>query len=146
MSTVPARLSVVTLGVRDLTTMRRFYSSLGWRLAPYSSEDYAAFLLGGVVLALYPLPLLAEEAAPGEPEPGGGWTGVTLACAVDRREQVDEVFAAWVAAGATPIASPVDRSWGGRSGFVADPEGNRWEIAWVPRAAFDERGAVVAYG
>ena len=41
-------------------------------------------------------------------------------------------FAAAVAAGATPVADATDGSWGGRSAFVADPEGNRWEIAWAP--------------
>jgi uncharacterized glyoxalase superfamily protein PhnB len=59
---------------------------------------------------------------------------------------VDDVFAGFVAAGATVVAEPVDRSWGGRSGYIADPEGNRWEIAWVPSAVFDNRGAVGAFG
>jgi len=37
-----------------------------------------------------------------------------------------------VAAGARVVGAPVDREWGGYSGYVADPEGNRWEIAWLP--------------
>jgi len=145
MGTVPARLSVVTLGVRDMATMRGFYQSLGWKPIPDSNDGFAAFLVGGVLLALYPLPMLAEEAAPGAPEPSG-WAGITLACNVDRREQVDEVVAAMVAAGATPVGPPVDRDWGGRSGYVADPEGNRWEVAWAGTAVFDERGALVSFG
>jgi hypothetical protein len=51
-----------------------------------------------------------------------------------------------VAAGATPVAAPVARDWGGRSAYIADPEGNRWEIAWAACAVFDERGAVVSFG
>lgn len=35
-------------------------------------------------------------------------------------------------AGAQVIGAPVDREWGGYFGYVADPERNRWEIAWLP--------------
>jgi catechol 2,3-dioxygenase-like lactoylglutathione lyase family enzyme len=146
MSTVPARLSVVTLGTRDQPTMRAFYRSLGWTEVPASSDGFAAFLLSGVLLALFPLTELAAEAAPGADAPSGGWSGITLACNVDSREAVDDVFAGFVGAGATVVAKPVDREWGGRSGYVADLEGNRWEIAWAPMAVFDDRGALVSFG
>ena len=44
-----------------------------------------------------------------------------------------------------PGADATDRSWGGRSAFIADPEGNRWEITWSPRATFDARGALLSW-
>jgi catechol 2,3-dioxygenase-like lactoylglutathione lyase family enzyme len=125
--------------------LRRFYSGLGWSEVPGSDDNWASYLLGGVLLALYPLDELAEEAAPDRPAPAG-WSGVTLACNVDREEQVDSAFRAAVAAGATPVAEPVDRSWGGRSAYFADPEGNRWEIAFASSAVFDDRGALTAFG
>ena len=50
-----------------------------------------------------------------------------------------------VAAGARKVGQIADRPWGGRSGYVSDPEGNRWEVAWAPGLAFDERGAVVGF-
>jgi hypothetical protein len=28
---------------------------------------------------------------------------------------------------------------------MADPEGNRWEITWSPRATFDTRGALLSW-
>lgn len=143
---MPPRLSVVTLGTRDMVVLRSFYRSLGWPELPGGDDDWSAFLLGGVVLALYPMPELAAEAAPDTPEPVGGWSGVTLACNVDSREDVDRAFAAAVAAGARVVAEPTDRPWGGRSGYVADPEGNRWEIAWAGSAVFDERGGIVSFG
>jgi uncharacterized glyoxalase superfamily protein PhnB len=65
---------------------------------------------------------------------------------VDGPEQVDESFAAAVRAGAAVVAEPVERPWGGRSAYVADPEGNRWEIAWAPGAGFDDRGALTSFG
>ncbi|MER7172232.1 VOC family protein [Streptomyces mesophilus] len=145
MSAVPSRLSVITLGVRDMPRLRRFYRDLGWAEAPSGDDDWTGFLLGGVLLALYPWQELAAEAAAGE-APAAGWPGITLACNVDHRDQVDTAFTAAVAAGATVVAEPTDRSWGGRSAYVADPEGNRWEIAWAPSARFDERGALTGFG
>jgi uncharacterized protein len=135
----------VTLGARDLPRLRRFYEGLGWPLAPGSDDGWAGFLLGGVLLALYPIEALATEAAPGQPI-RTGFSGITLACNVDAEEQVDAAYAAAIAAGATGLAAPVGREWGGRSAYFADPEDNRWEIAWAPGAVFDERGAVVSFG
>ncbi|HEX5543179.1 MAG TPA: VOC family protein [Micromonospora sp.] len=146
MTTIPSRLSVVTLGARHINSLRSFYRSLGWPELPASDDGWSAFLLGGVLLALYPLRDLAAEAAPEMTDPTGGWSGVTLACNVDSREEVDMAFAAAVTAGATVVAEPTDRSWGGRSAYIADPEGNRWEIAWARTAVFDQRGALVSFG
>jgi predicted lactoylglutathione lyase len=144
MSEVPARLSFVTLGARDFARQRAFYLGLGW--APgIDVDDFVSFLVGGVVLAIYPLELLTAEAAPGM-QANGEWSGVTLACNVATRDEVDGAWAAWVAAGATPLAAPVDREYGPRAGYVADPEGNRWEIAFADGVEFDERGAVTKFG
>lgn len=141
---IPARLSLVTLGARDLPRLRAFYEAMGWVPRPGSGDDFASFLLGGVLLALYPGELLRGEAAPDlAPPVPGSWNGITLALNVDDRAQVDEVFAGAVEAGARPVSPPVDREWGGRSGYIADPEENRWEIAWAPWTRFNEAGAVI---
>jgi catechol 2,3-dioxygenase-like lactoylglutathione lyase family enzyme len=58
---VPARLNVVTFGVRDLPAVRSFYEALGWRSRSVGDE-FARFEIGGAVLALYSLDALAEEA------------------------------------------------------------------------------------
>jgi len=144
MSGVPARLSFVTLGARDFSRQRAFYLGLGWT-PRIDVEDFASFLVGGVVLAIYPLELLTAEAAPGK-SADGEWSGVALGCNVATRDEVDGAWAAWVAAGATPLAEPSDREYGPRAGYVADPEGNRWEIGWAPGLEFDERGAVTKFG
>jgi catechol 2,3-dioxygenase-like lactoylglutathione lyase family enzyme len=144
MTQVPARLSIVTLGARDVNALRSFYRALGWPELASADDTWSGFLLGGVLLALFPVGDLTAEAAPGSAEPTG-WAGVTLACTVDSRDEVDAAFDAAVAAGATPVAAATDRSWGGRSAFIADPEGNRWEITWGPRATFDDRGALLSW-
>jgi uncharacterized protein len=119
MTEVPARLSIVTLGVRNMGVLRSFYRALGWPELPSGDDSWTGFLLGGVLLALFPLPDLTAEPAPGSHGPTG-WSGVTLACTVSTREEVDAAFADAVAAGATPVAEATDRSWGGRSAFMAD--------------------------
>jgi uncharacterized protein len=145
MTEIPARLSIVTLGARNMDVLRSFYRSLGWPELPIGDNSWTGFLLGGVLLGLFPMSDLTAEAAPDSPTPTG-WSGVTLACTVNTQDEVDGVFEAAVAAGATPVAAASDRSWGGRSAFIADPEGNRWEITWSPRASYDERGALLSWG
>jgi predicted lactoylglutathione lyase len=130
---MPQPLTFVTLGARDMASLRAFYRALGWQENEGSDDGFTSFTLGSVRLALYPIALLGAEAAPGEAVvEDGAWNGVTLAVNVADRAAVDEVFAAAVDAGARPVGAPTDREWGGYSGYIADPEGNRWEIAWAP--------------
>lgn len=143
---VPARLTAVTLGCRDLPVQRRFYRALGFPEAPASTDQWAAFALAGVYLCLYPLADLAAEAAPGAPEPRPGWNGVTLAINVATPAEVDEIYAAAVAAGAEPLDRPTDRPYGPRASYVADPEGNRWEIVYAPGTTIDADGLLRGLG
>jgi uncharacterized glyoxalase superfamily protein PhnB len=132
-TTLPQRLFAVTLASNEIAKQRSFYESWGWQALPYSNAEYAAFDLNGVVVAFFTSDKLAAEAAPGELAPGAsGYKGVTLAVSLPKREDVDRVWQNAVAAGARAVGHPEDRPWGGRSGYIADPEGNRWEIAWVP--------------
>ena len=130
--TIPQRISYITLGARDMRTLRAFYAEMDWQERPGSSDDFATYEAGAVLLALYPLGQLGQEAAPGEPLPGSVWNGITLGVNVESTQAVDETFRSALAAGARAIANPVKREWGGYSGYIADPEGNRWEIAWAP--------------
>lgn len=133
MSGVPQRLSFVTIGVRDLPVLRRFYRAWGWTENEGATDEFTSFTCGSVRVALYPIELLGAEAAPGVAGPDStAWNGLTLAVNVATHDEVDEVFAAAVAAGAEPIADPVEREWGGYSAYIADPEGTRWELAWAP--------------
>jgi uncharacterized protein len=130
---VPQRITVVTLGARSVPSLRAFYGAMGWEENDGSDETYTSFTMGSLRLALYPIDLLGKEAAPRDDVVSSdAWNGVTLGVNVATREEVDEAFAAAVAAGAEAIKSPVERSWGGYSGYFADPEGHRWELAWAP--------------
>jgi predicted lactoylglutathione lyase len=138
---VPGRLSVLTLGVRDIGRERRFYEALGWKTRS-SAGDFAAYPLGGAVLALFPVASLAGEANLPVPDENG-FRGITCAINVEREEQVDAAIQAAADAGGRVLAAPVARHWGGRSGYFADPEGNVWEVGWVPNAKFDARGGLI---
>lgn len=131
--TIPQQISFISLGARDVRMLRRFYTRWGWQEHDSGSDKYAQFQAGSVRLALYPFDLLRDEAAPdAEPLGEASWKGFTLAINVPSREAVDEAYRVATQAGATVVVPPVDRFWGGYSGYIADPEGNRWEIAWAP--------------
>ena len=139
---VPPRLNVVTFGVRDLPAMRSFYEALGWE-SRSADDEFARFEIGGAVLALYPLEALAEEASMPPPADTERFAGFTCAVVVQSEEMVDAAIEMVREAGGRILAGPVAREWGGRSGYFADPEGNVWEIAWLPGSTFDERGGLI---
>src|SRR5271170_3717102 len=124
------RISLITLGVADLQRSREFYERLGWKRAMRAAEGIVFFQAGGMVLALYPRRGLAADAAV-SPD-GAGFRGIALAYNTRSREEVDAVLAEAEAAGATVLRSARAASWGGYSGYFADPDGFPWEVAWNP--------------
>lgn len=130
---LPQRINYITLGAQDMSGLRAFYAAMGWRERPGSNNDFATYEAGGSLLALYPLGRLGEEAAPDEEPPAAqSWNGVTLGVNLESPQDVDHAFELCVASGAKVIAEPTKREWGGYSGYLADPEGHRWEITWAP--------------
>jgi catechol 2,3-dioxygenase-like lactoylglutathione lyase family enzyme len=126
------RLSFVTLVVRDLAKSRAFYiGGLGWPVAFESPDEVVMIRVGErVVLSLW-----QEAVAVGELGPIGRAEGappITLAHNVATPSDVDRVLAEARAAGATVAAEAAERDWGGYSGYFADPDGFRWEIAYNP--------------
>src|SRR5918998_2003490 len=133
------RVSVITLGVRDLARARRFYEALGWETGAGPDDDVVFFQAGGMVVALWDRAQLAEDSCV---EDGGGWGGVTLAYNVRSPEEVDRVIAEAEAAGAQIPRHGAETFWGGYSGVFVDPEGHPWEVAHNPRWEIDAKGRV----
>jgi uncharacterized glyoxalase superfamily protein PhnB len=129
---------MVTLGVSDVARATSFYESLGWRRSSASQETVTFFGMQGAVLGLFGRESLAEDAQ--VDADGSGFRAVTIAINLDSPEQVDAVFAEWVAAGATPVKQPETVFWGGYSSYVADPDGHLWEIAHNPYSPNDAKG------
>jgi catechol 2,3-dioxygenase-like lactoylglutathione lyase family enzyme len=134
------RVSVVTLGVRDLAASRRFYvEGLGWRPAQEHPE-VIFFQTGGMVFALYVREKLAEDL--GANAASFGRASIALAHNVRSKGEVDALLLRAAAAGA-PILKPArDHIWGGYSGYFADPDGFAWEVAWNPTWPLAADGSV----
>ena len=84
------RVSLITLGTRDLGRARRFYEALGWRTNAAPGDDVVFFQAGGTIVALWGRAELAEDSGV---EDSGGWGGVTLAHNVRSPAEVDAVIA-----------------------------------------------------
>lgn len=141
---VPNRISIITLGVGDLERSTAFYESLGWERLSASMPAITLFEMQGSVLGLYERSALADDAK--VPADGSGFRGVTLALNLAGTDEVDAVFAEWVAAGAASVVEPHKAFWGGYSSYVADPDGHLWEIAHNPYATIDADGRLVLGG
>ena len=122
--------NLITLGARDLPTLRDFYRALGW---PQIMDDgeFVAFELRGIILALFPLAQLARDGHT-EPEPGTGGIRFTIGINVDTADEVDRLTDHMRNAGARVTKEPVDAEFfTGRSAYLCDPEGNYFEIVWA---------------
>ena len=133
------RVSLITLGVRDLERARRFYEALGWETGAEPDDDVVFFQAGDMVLALWDRTKLAEDSCV---EDAPGWGGVTLALCLGSREAVDAATGEARAAGATIWREPGETFWGGYSSVMIDPEGHPWELAHNPHWTLTPDGGV----
>ena len=125
------RISMITLGVRDLARSIEFYrDGLGLPMRERDGDEIAFFPLKGTWLALYGHDALAEDAT--VPSAGSGFAGVALAHNVSAEADVERVLAQAVAAGGTLVKPAQKVFWGGYSGYFADPDGHLWEVAHNP--------------
>ena len=92
----------------------------------------AFFNTAGTRLSLYPLEHLAADISSEVSPTRNGFSGITLAHNVGRREDVAEVLAVAERAGGRIVKPAQDAFWGGHSGYFADPDGHYWEVAWNP--------------
>jgi catechol 2,3-dioxygenase-like lactoylglutathione lyase family enzyme len=133
------RLSLVTLGVRDLARAKRFYEALGWTSGAAPADDVVFFQAGCMIVALWGRDQLAEDTVV---EDSGGWGGITLAQNVRSPAEVDAVLVTAEAAGARIARPGAETFWGGYSGVFIDPDGHPWEVAHNPHWTLREDGAV----
>lgn len=130
------KLNIITLGVSDLRRSLEFYEKgLGWKKSSASQDNIIFFPLGGMVLALYPRELLAEDAT--VPAKGSGFSGITIAYNAKSEKEVDEVLAEVKKLGAAIVKPAQKVFWGGYSGYFKDPDGHLFEVAYNPFWGFD---------
>jgi len=124
------RLSFVTLGVSNLERSVRFYEKVMCFPRLPSAKSIAFFELGRLWLALYPRESLAGDV--GVAAESSGFVGFTLAHNVHSTKDVDRVMAEVEAGGARVVKRAKTADWGGYSGYIEDPDGFLWEIAYNP--------------
>ena len=136
------RLTMITLGVRDLARARKFYETLGWTSREAGGGSIVFFQLQGSVFGLYPRHELAPDAMLPDDAPNAKFGGIALAYNGRDKAEVDRVLAEANAAGATILKAAQDVFWGGYSGYFADLDGYPWEVAFNPHWPLEVDGSL----
>ncbi len=126
-----ARVTFITLAVADVAATRRFYvDGLGWQPELEVPGEVLFFRVApSVTLSLWSREQFEAEVGP--VQSGAGAPPITLAHNMPDPAGVDEVLEAARGAGAT-VSPATEREWGGYTGYFADPDGFRWEVAHNP--------------
>ena len=113
------RISIVTLGVKNLETSKRFYvDGLGWKTV-FENKEIIFFQAGGMVFALF---LRDQLAADFLADPAAlGRAAMALAHNVREKSEVDPLMQRAAAAGAKVLKPAREASWGGYSGYFCRP-------------------------
>ncbi|WP_334130370.1 VOC family protein [Sneathiella sp.] len=135
------RLSLITLGVRDLGRSTAFYEALGWKRSLRDASGVSFFQCGGIVFSLFPRTELAKDA--GVAEEGSGFTGIALAYNTRSRDEVDALLMDVRGLGAEIVKLAAETFWGGYAGYFRDLDGHLWEVAWNPGFEITADGAII---
>ena len=134
------RLTVVTLGVADLSKATKFYEAV-LNTPPNTSYDGVTLIeLPGTWISLFPLENLAKDISPEVSVTRSGFSGITLAHNVRSKDDVIVIIRRAKSAGARVMKEPQETFWGGFSGYFADLDGYCWEVAWGPMFEFTGNG------
>ena len=140
---LPAAISLVTLGVRDVGAATDFYRALGFPLSSASVPGVVSFFrTAGGLLGLFGADDLADDAQLARTE-HDGFRGVTLAINLPDRHAVDDAVGTAEAAGARVVKAAQATDWGGYHAYFADPDGHVWEVAHNPGWPLDGNGLPV---
>lgn len=136
---IASAVSVITLGTHNHAASARFYQhGFGW-VPAFEDDDIVFYQLNGTVLGVWTADKLAEDA--GRPH-GDNPSPIALAHNLPSQEAAADLIERLVAAGGT-VTRPGDAPpHGGWRGYVADPDGHAWEIAWNPDWPLDAEGNV----
>ncbi len=127
---IPARISIVTIGVEDVARSAQFYEAIGWERAESSMDDIVWFRTADSYLGIWSWSELAEDAQLFDPT-RGSFGGITLAINVETAELVDRSLDEAVAAGASLLKPGTELPFG-YGGYFADPDGHVWEVCHNP--------------
>ncbi|QJB55469.1 VOC family protein [Pseudodesulfovibrio sp. zrk46] len=139
-----ARISIITLGVRDFDRSYEFYKhGLGFPTQQEPESGIVMFQTGGTCLALYPLDKLAEDISEDLEPSAKPFSGITLAHNTRTKEEVDQILLMAEKAGGKIVKQAADTFWGGYSGYFTDLDGYHWEVAYADFWKFHPDGSLV---
>jgi uncharacterized protein len=137
------RVTVITLGVENLERSLAFYrDGLGLTTEGIVGKEFeygaVAFfeLESGMKLALWSRDHIGRDA--GVTKSPRSPTDFTLGHNVNSKEEVDDIMAEAMAAGARIVKDAEDTFWGGYAGYFQDPDGHLWEVLWNPQWIVEE--------
>ena len=134
------KITIITLGVQDLSHSRMFYRRLGFIESSASNDDIAFFKMNGIVFSLFGRAALAHESGLNQMSSPGVFS---LAYNTASEAETDAMLAFAVECGATLVKPAEKAFWGGYSGYFADPDGHRWEVPYNPFMPFDTDGNLI---
>ncbi|MEE2950410.1 MAG: VOC family protein [Pseudomonadota bacterium] len=134
----PARVSLLTLGVADVSRSVTFYEAIGWRAAERNGNTIAFMAGEAIVLALWDRAEMIADGGEGDLPAGSG--SAAFAVNFASADEVDAFYGRAIDAGARPVKPPAKVFWGGYSGNFRDPDGHLWEVAHNPFWRLDETG------
>ncbi|QLQ09076.1 MAG: VOC family protein [Nocardioidaceae bacterium] len=125
------RISFITLAVADVARSQAFYiDGLGWEPELYVPGEVLMIRTGKhLVLSLWDRAGFEAEVGPAQSGPGA--VPITIAHNVRTPAEVDQILALASSLG-VEVSAAQQRDWGGYTGYFADPDGFRWEIAVNP--------------
>lgn len=140
------RLNLVCLGVRNMRQALAFYKQIGFETVESQEDPPIVFFNNqGSKLELYPIDELAKDINEDRPPElsSSGFTGITLACNMKSKEEVDQMMERVRSAGGEIVKKPKLVSWGGYSGYFRDLDGYYWELAYAKSWKFDDQDMLI---
>ena len=132
------QISIVTLGVAELARPRRFYGEgFGW-LPVFETPEIVFYQMNGLVLGTWLAGKLEDDMG----RKGAGPAAISLAHNVASAADVQPIINRLVQFGGRQLRAADAPPNGGMRGYVADPDGHAWEIAWNPAWPISPEGYV----
>lgn len=132
----PQRVTLITLGVADLTAACAFDGRLGW-IEQSGTEGVAFYQRHGAVLGRFGRDDLAKVQ-----RRAGATLGTGAVTSAQNFATDAEVDAEAIAAGGTALKAPEKVFWRGYSSYWADSDGHVWDLAMNPFRPLAEDGSL----
>ena len=138
MTSMQQQISVITLGIADLARSRRFYvEGFGWQPV-FENEEVVFYQMNGLMLGTWLTKELEGDMRRSLTRPGA----YSIAHNVQTKDEVQPVIDRLAQFGGKVLRPADAPPHGGFRGYVADPDGHAWEIAWNPAWPISPEGYV----